>query len=130
MERKSSCYQKTIPYTIALSIVSTGADIIVLTEFVHCDNQEDRQQFYDQLRNAGYHHQLISITNPKEKHVLIASRHEIIPGDITPPTNIPPSVPSNFLHVKAAIENKPVEIIGIRVPDYSKPIYKEVANNY
>ncbi|MBU1566859.1 MAG: endonuclease/exonuclease/phosphatase family protein [Proteobacteria bacterium] len=122
--------RKTIPSSIAQSIISTNPDIIVFTEFVHCDTQADRQQFYDQLRNAGYTHQLLSVTPPKENHVLIASRQEIIPGDIAPPSTIHPSVPSNFLHIKTTFENRLLEIIGIRVPDYSKSIYKEVAQKY
>jgi endonuclease/exonuclease/phosphatase family metal-dependent hydrolase len=122
--------RKAIPSSIAQSIISINPDIIVLTEFVHCDTKGDRQQFYDQLRNARYTHQLLSITNPKQNHVIIASRQEIIPGDLIPPSTIHEAVPSNFLHVKTTSENRPLEIIGIRVPDYSKPIYKEVAQKY
>lgn len=124
--------RKVIPSSsIAPAIVSTGADIIILTEFVHCDTQEDRQLFYNQLRDAGYHHQLLSVTTPKrENHILIASRQGINRGEITPPTTIHSSVPSNFLHVKATVEDIPIEIIGIRIPDYSKSVYKEIAKKY
>ena len=121
--------RKTIPDTLAPAIISTDADVLVFTEFVHCDTKEDRQAFYGQLRDAGYSYQLRTVTTPKENHILISSRQPIAQGDLLPPpTTIHSSVPSNFLHVKS--ENTGIEIIGIRVPDYSKPVYKDVAKAY
>jgi len=120
--------RKTIPDTIAPAIISTDADVLVFTEFVHCDIKEDRQAFYGQLKDAGYIYHLLSDNTPKENHILIASRKPIVKGDLLPPTTIHSSVASNFLHVK--YEDTATEIIGMRVPDYSKPIYKEVAKAY
>lgn len=120
--------RKTIPDTIAPAIISVDADILIFTEFVHCDTKEDRKAFYAQLNDAGYTHHILSPTTLKENHILIASRIPIVQGDLLAPTTIQSAVPSNFLHVKC-VEND-TEIIGIRVPDYSKTAYKEVAQEY
>ena len=120
--------KKTIPEKIAASIVSVDADIFILTEFVHCDVKEDRKAFYKQLDDAGYKFRLLSPSIPKQNHILIASRNPIRQGDLTAPTDIHDSVPSNFLHIKTM--DGDVEIIGIRVPDYSKSVHKDVAAAY
>lgn len=56
--------RKTIPSTIAPAIISTEADILVFTEFVHCDTKEDRKAFYGQLKGAGYEDQVLSPLTP------------------------------------------------------------------
>ncbi len=120
--------RKTIPDTIAPAIVSVNADLLVFTEFVHCDIKQDRADFYSQLDDAGYIHRLLSPLTPKQNHILIASRTPISQGDLLAPTTIHPAIPSNFLHVRALEHD--IEIIGVRVPDYSKPVYKETAAAY
>jgi endonuclease/exonuclease/phosphatase family metal-dependent hydrolase len=120
--------RKAIPDKIAPAIISIGADVLVFTEFVHCETKQDRKAFYDQLKNAGYNCQFISPTTPKENHILIASRIPIVQGDLQAPTTIQSAVPSNFLHVKCLDTN--TEIIGIRVPDYSKTAHKKIAQEY
>lgn len=119
---------KTIPSTIAPAIISTDADILVFTEFVHSDTKEDRKAFYDQLVDAGYTNQILSSLTAKQNHILIASRTPIVQGDLKAPATIHRAVASNFLHVKC-LENS-AEIIGIRVPDYSKTKFKEIAQDY
>jgi len=119
---------KAIPENIAPSIIAVDADILVFTEFVHCDHKKDRKEFYNNLDEAGYTYRLLSPTIPRENHILIASRIPVKKGELTAPGNIQSSVPSNFLHVKTI--NTDIEVIGIRVPDYSKSIYREVAKKY
>ena len=120
--------QKKIPFSIAPAIISTGADVIVFNEFVQCDFKADRLAFYGQLEHAGFTFRILSTPTPKENHILIASRVPVVAGDLVAPTTIQSAVPSNFLHVRC-VESK-TEIIGLRVPDYSKTTYKEVAHEY
>lgn len=120
--------RKTIPDTIAPAICSLSADILVFTEFVNCDTKEDRKAFYSHLQDAGYVHQILSPQTPKQNHILIAARIPIVQGDLKASATIQSAVPSNFLHV--ICEDSGTEIIGIRVPDYSKTGYKEVAQKY
>ena len=120
--------RKKIPENIAHAIISTDADMLVFCEFVHSDITDDRQNFYNQLESAGYTFRIFSTLTPKENHILIASRIAIVAGDLKAPTTIQSAVPSNFLHVRC-VESS-TEIIGLRVPDYSKATYKEVAQAY
>jgi endonuclease/exonuclease/phosphatase family metal-dependent hydrolase len=106
---------KAIPSIVADSIASLEPDLIVLTEYVH---GATRRPFLDQLAERGLGYHLVSqVTPPRENHVLIVSRSPIELGSIQAPA-IAPSVPSNFLHV--ILPQEQCEILGLRVPDYSK----------
>src|SRR5690242_6978846 len=101
---------KAIPPRLAEMIVSLEPDLVVLAEF--------RRSFLAQLAGRGLPNWLVSRVTPRgENHVLIASRTPIVPGAIEAPA-IAPSVPSNVLHVISPHEG--IEILGLRVPDYSK----------
>ncbi len=106
---------KAIPPMLVDAIDSLRPDLIVLTEYVH---GATRSPFLDQLADRGLPHWHVSHVTPlKENHVLIASRTSIEAGSIHAPA-IAPSVPSNFLHV--SLPHEGCEILGLRVPDYSK----------
>jgi hypothetical protein len=106
---------KAIPSCLADVIASLEPDVIVLTEYVHRDT---RRPFLDQLADRGLPNSLVSQVTPLgENHVLIASRTPLELGFIQAPA-IAPSVPSNFLHVN--LPQKGCEILGLRVPDFSK----------
>jgi endonuclease/exonuclease/phosphatase family metal-dependent hydrolase len=96
------------------AIVSLGPDAIVLTEYVHGPT---RAEFHRGLAQRGFGHLLMSQHTPRENQVLIAARSPLEPGSILAP-EIAPSVPSNALHVRLPHED--LEILGIRLPDYSK----------
>jgi endonuclease/exonuclease/phosphatase family metal-dependent hydrolase len=109
--------EKAIPQGLPEIIASLEPDLVVLTEYVH---GESRQWFLDQLAGLGLPYWLVSRVTPKgENHVLVSSRTPIVAGDIEAPA-IAPSVPSNALH--AILPREGIEILGLRVPDYSKQL--------
>ena len=106
---------RAIPPSLSDRIASLEPDLIVLTEYVHGDF---RRPFLAQLADRGLPYWHVSrVTPPGENHVLIASRTPIELGPIEAPA-IAPSVPSNALHV--ILPEVGTEILGLRVPDYSK----------
>jgi endonuclease/exonuclease/phosphatase family metal-dependent hydrolase len=106
---------KAIPTNLSDIIASLEPDLVVLTEYVHGDS---RQPFLTQLYDRGLRYSRVSrVTPPRENHVLIASRTPLELGSIEAPA-IAPSVPSNALHV--ILPHEGIEILGLRVPDYSK----------
>jgi endonuclease/exonuclease/phosphatase family metal-dependent hydrolase len=108
--------EKTIPVDLAAAIASLGPDVIVLTEYV---DGPTRAPFHASLAQHGFCHLLMSGRRRGENQVLIAARTAFEPGPIFAP-EIAPSVPSNALHVRLPQEG--LEILGIRVPDYSKAL--------
>jgi endonuclease/exonuclease/phosphatase family metal-dependent hydrolase len=108
---------KAIPRELPEIIASLEPDLVVLTEYVH---GASRQSFLAQLAGLGLPYWLVSRATPKgENHVLVASRTPIVAGAIEAPA-IAPSVPSNALH--AILPHEGIEILGLRVPDYSKQL--------
>ena len=106
---------KAIPPSLIDAVASLEPDLIALTEYVHGDS---RRPFLAQLADRGLPYWHVSrVTPPGENHVLIASRTPIELGPIEAPA-IAPSVPSNALHV--ILPGEGTEILGLRVPDYSK----------
>ena len=103
-----------IPEQFAEAIAALVPDVIVLTEYVHGPT---RSAFHASLAQQGLDNLLISERRPRENQVLIASRTPLQAGPIRAP-EIAPSVPSNALHVR--LPHKGLEILGIRVSDYSK----------
>jgi len=106
--------EKAIPDQMIEAIVSLGPDVVVLTEYVHGPS---RGSFLAGLAQHGFGNWLVSERRPRENQVLIAARTDLEPGSIRAP-EIAPSVPSNALHVRLPQDG--VEILGLRVPDYSK----------
>lgn len=106
--------RKRIPPEMVEAVCSLSPDIIVLTEYVPGPSHK---KFTSQLSSSGFPYLCMSAYSPKENHVLIASRSEVVPGDITGPP-IAPSVPSNVLHVH--LKRYEMDVLGLRVPDYSK----------
>lgn len=108
--------EKTIPDHLVAAIASLDPDVIVLTEYV---DGSTRAPFHASLAEHGFCHLLMSGPRRRENQVLIAARTAFEPGPIFAP-EIAPSVPSNALHVRLPQEG--LEILGIRVPDYSKAL--------
>jgi endonuclease/exonuclease/phosphatase family metal-dependent hydrolase len=106
--------EKAIPDQMTEAIVSLGPDVVVLTEYVH---GASREAFLGRLADHGFCHWFVSDRRPRENQVLIAASSLLEPGPIRAP-EIAPSVPSNALHVR--LPDHGLEILGIRVPDYSK----------
>jgi endonuclease/exonuclease/phosphatase family metal-dependent hydrolase len=107
-------FLQDIPHDAIHALLSLRPDILVLTEYVHGPT---RERFQDTLASHGIGQCLISGRVPGENQVLIASRSRLEPGPIRAPA-IAPSVPSNALHT--ILPDQQFEILGIRVPDYSK----------
>jgi len=106
--------EKAIPDQMIEAMVSLAPDVIVLTEYVHGPS---RGSFLARLAEHGFGHWIVSDPRPRENQVLVAARTDLEPGSIRAP-EIAPSVPSNALHVRLPRDG--VEILGLRVPDYSK----------
>jgi endonuclease/exonuclease/phosphatase family metal-dependent hydrolase len=106
--------EKTIPLHLAKAIASLNPDIIVLTEYV---SGSSRKRFKEELSDIGLSYMCESDFTPKQNQVFIASRYPIQKGNIHTPA-IDEAFPSNVLHVSIADEG--FDILGIRIPDYSK----------
>lgn len=110
--------RKKIPRGVADAIDALGLDAVVLTEFVP---GPDRAEFIDRLGQIGLGHVLVSSAvvgaARRENHVLIASRTPVVAGTVVGPA-IDASLPSNVLH--AQVVGLGVDLLGVRVPDYSK----------
>ncbi len=106
--------EKAIPHQMVEAIVSLAPDVIVLTEYVHGPS---RDSFLAKLAKHGFGHWCVSDPRPQENQVLIAARTDLERGPIRAP-EIDRSMPSNVLHVH--LPQNGVEILGLRVPDYSK----------
>jgi hypothetical protein len=97
------------------ALVSLDPDVIILTEYVH---GPFRLEFLTELKEHDFAYRLVSECRAGENHVLIASRTALEAGTIRPPENIDHSVPSNALH--ARLPHQGIDILGLRIPDYSK----------
>jgi len=105
---------KPIPDLVPEVIKALGPDLVVLTEYVRGPSHDS---FLARLFDLGLSHALMSPEVRGENSVLIACRRHLVPGNIIAPP-IAPSVPYNFLHVELPEDD--LQVIGIRVPDYSK----------
>ena len=105
---------KVIPNLLVEAIGALAVDVVVLTEYVP---GTAHTKFLMDLASIGLEHNFVSTYTPKENHILIASKNKLREGSIIAP-RIAPSVPSNSLHVHQTSTS--IEILGIRVPDYSK----------
>ena len=105
---------RAVPPQITAVIKALEADIAVFTEYVE---GKSHKCFIHELKDIGLPHVISTHHIKGENQVLIASRCRIRNGNINPPA-IAPSVPSNMLHV--ICEDKGFEILGLRIPDYSR----------
>ena len=97
------------------AIVSLGPDVIVLTEYVHGPS---RNVFLARLAHHGFCNWLVSECRPtREPRADCGALRQLNPGPFGRRRSRP-SVPSNALHVRSPDEG--LEILGLRVPDYSR----------
>ncbi len=106
--------QKRIPPSMAAGLSSLFPDVIILTEYVIGPSHES---FIEELSASGFGHISISPYAYRENQILIAANSALLSGALKAPS-IAPSVTTNFLHVH--MKGHGLDIIGIRVPDYSK----------
>ena len=106
--------QRKIPATMATAIASLRPDIVLLTEYVPGPS---RNAFISDLAYYGLLHVLGTERVLGQNSVLIASRTPLRPGRIRAPA-IDAALPSNVLHVTVPEQN--LELLGIRIPDYSR----------
>jgi len=104
--------EKPLPDATGRFLAELEADIISMSEYV---DGLSRDTFKDDLKKAGYTHQLISPRIGKNNQIFIASKHPLQIGDLTPPS-LTDAATTNFLHVR--LEGKGFEFIGIRAPAY------------
>lgn len=107
-------WPKPIPELVPNAIAALNPDLLVLTEYVRGPSHD---WFVSRLSELGLKHVLLSQESRGENSVLIASRRTMVPGRRTAPP-IVSALPSNFLH--AELPEDGVQVMGIRVPDYSK----------
>jgi hypothetical protein len=110
------------------AIGTLNADVIVFTEYVPRDPKRphnprglSRDEFVTRLSSLELTHTLLSPLASSGNHVLIASRHRLETGKLRPPQDlvaVAPCMSSNTFHVRLPDED--FEILGLRVPDYSK----------
>ena len=107
-------HPKPIPDLVPEAIRALGPDLIVLTEYVRGPSHDS---FLDRLSDMGMSNVLMAPEVHGENSILIASQRHLVRGEIIAPP-IAPSVPYNFLH--AELPDDDLQVIGIRVPDYSR----------
>ncbi|MHB8908647.1 MAG: endonuclease/exonuclease/phosphatase family protein [Syntrophales bacterium] len=106
--------RKHIPPSMAAAITSLSPDVIILTEYVPGPSHES---FMEELATRGLGHISMSPYAYRENQILIAANSHLASGVLEAPA-IAASVPSNFIHVH--VRDNGLNIIGMRVPDYSK----------
>jgi endonuclease/exonuclease/phosphatase family metal-dependent hydrolase len=122
---------KEDPHRMAKDLLSLNPDIIVLTEYrpgVSRKAIESREIFLDELMSSGFSNHIISKGEKEQNLVLIIAKTNLAEGEIKAPAIMVTSrsgknqeataLPSNVLHVKAPEWG--FDILGIRIPDYSK----------
>jgi len=105
---------KPIVPGVAEALLALEPDWLVLTEYVA---HESHETFFDRLATAGIHYVCVSEHSAKNNRVVIASRRPLVPGAIQAPA-VDEAMPSNALHVACPADG--IEILGVRLPDYSK----------
>ena len=118
---------KEDPRRMAKGLLSLDPDVIVLTEY-RPEPAISRKIFLEELGSNGFSAPLISQGSKEQNLILIIAKTHLEEGDIKAPvitvTNRlgkkqeATALPSNVLHVKAPEWG--FDIIGIRIPDYSK----------
>jgi endonuclease/exonuclease/phosphatase family metal-dependent hydrolase len=106
--------QRSVPPTMAKAIASLEPDLVVLTEYVP---GADHTGFVSELAETGLVHALWTERVVGQNSVLIASRARIVRGDLRAGTG-DAAFPSNVLHV--CLPDDGVEVLGVRIPDYSR----------
>ncbi|MCB1064806.1 MAG: endonuclease/exonuclease/phosphatase family protein [Verrucomicrobiae bacterium] len=98
-----------------------GAETILLNEFV---DGKFRQEFSDDLRDAGFHSQSLSegVAGVRAPLIFAASKYTFHAGDLAAP-KVDVWSSCNFLHIK--FEN--LEMVGLRVPCYERNKKAEAA---
>ena len=104
--------EKPIPDEAVEFFRLKNADVIILNEFVDAPS---RDSFKEALRALGYTHQSISPKFKKHNQIFIASKHEIVLGDLEAPP-MDNASKGNFLHVILPQHN--MELVGFRAPSY------------
>jgi endonuclease/exonuclease/phosphatase family metal-dependent hydrolase/GNAT superfamily N-acetyltransferase len=106
--------RKPIPSALGEALISLGADVLFLNEFV--DGGPDRDALREQLRDAGYLYFATSTAPPRHNQVFAASRLPIEIGDINAPTQPDSHAQTNFLHIR--LPGSDLDLIGLRAPAY------------
>jgi|GEM_PF-877032 hypothetical protein len=126
---------KEDPRKMAKGLLLLDPDIIVLTEYrpgVSPKTTESRKIFLEELKSGGFSDPILSQGAKegarKQNQILIIAKTPLVEGRIKAPvlkvTNRAGKIlettalPSNVLHVKAPAWG--IDILGIRIPDYSK----------
>jgi endonuclease/exonuclease/phosphatase family metal-dependent hydrolase len=95
--------------------MALDADVLVFNEFYPGKHE---QSFIDQLRDAGWHHQVLSAdTGEKANRVLVASRVPVESMPLALPT-FDRQFPANIATV--TVSSIAISLIGLRVPMYQK----------
>jgi endonuclease/exonuclease/phosphatase family metal-dependent hydrolase len=125
---------------MATAIASLEPDFVVLTEFV---DGFSRRNFFAELQKFGFTYYISKGHDDKvpdgQNHILIAAKSPLIDGNIKAQvlkvTNFKgkdqetTALPSNVFHVK--VPKMDFDILGIRIPDYSKqPVLRKACWNW
>jgi hypothetical protein len=107
-------FLKPIHPDLVRAVVGLEVDVIVFNEFV---DGPGRAQFRADLDDAGFGHQVVSLTPARHNQVLIASKTKMWAGDLRAP-QFDGSAISNFQHV--VLPDYSIELVGLRVPFYER----------
>jgi hypothetical protein len=95
-------------------------DILILNEYVH---GASRDEMLKGLANLGLVYWRLSDRLGNNNQVLIASRYELVPGDLRGPSTDSGGGESNFLHVRVPALD--MDVVGLRVPSYTGTLLKK-----
>lgn len=104
---------------IALSILGHAPDVVVLTEF----RPGRGGQIRGVLSDHGLLHQLASVTPERANGLLIASKWPLDVLATAPPS---PELAPKWLAAEVLTPSGPVAILGVHIPDDSRPTAKAV----
>lgn len=106
--------KKAIHPNLVSAVTALDVEVVTFNEFV---DGPGRGAFRAELDDAGFGHQIVSLTRDRHNQILIASKWPMWAGDLQPP-QFDGSAISNFLHVVFPASR--LELIGLRVPAYEK----------
>ena len=106
--------EREIASGLVLAVRALDPDALVLNEYVH---GASRSTLLRELAGLGLTHWQVSKRIGQNNDVFVASKTQLLLGDMSPPSSGNGAAESNFLHVHLPAYS--LELVGIRVPSYS-----------
>ena len=108
------CREDALSHAFLPAVRTLAPDLLSLNEYAH---GQSRAQLVADLSDVGLKHVLVSERLNDNNQVLIASRYQLVQGEVLGPQSKNQGGESNFLHVRVPSHN--FEFVGVRAPAYA-----------